>query len=299
MANTRVWISAFRLRTLPLALSCIGMAAFLAASRGEFDGLIFFFCCLTTVLLQVLSNLANDYGDSVNGADHAGRVGPQRAVQSGAISLSTMKRAVALFVVLSLVSGVTLLIIAFGWDLKALLFFFGLGVLSIVAAIAYTVGRRPYGYLGLGDLSVLIFFGIVGVLGSLYLFTRSVAPLDLLPALSCGFFSMAVLNVNNIRDIDADREAGKYSLPVRMGRQAAVNYHWLLLTSGMGSAVVYTIINYQSAWQLLYAFTGIIFFRNGWAVSRLASNQLDPYLKQLALCTLLFVITFGIGLLAS
>lgn len=299
MANTRAWISAFRLRTLPLALSCIGMAAFLAAARGEFDSTIFLFCCLTTILLQVLSNLANDYGDTVNGADHSGRVGPARAVQSGAISLTAMKRAVVLLVVLSLLSGVILLIVAFGWDLKALLFFFGLGILSIVAAIAYTVGRRPYGYMGLGDLSVLIFFGIVGVLGSLYLFTRSVSLLDLLPALSCGFFSMAVLNVNNIRDIEADRKAGKHSLPVRMGRQAAINYHWLLLTSGIGCAIAYTIINYRSGWQLLFLFTAVLFFRNGRAVSTLPSNQLDPYLKQLALSTLLFVVTFGLGLLAG
>ncbi len=299
MSKTQAWISAFRPRTLPLALSCIGMAAFIAASRGKFDGLIFFFCCLTTILLQVLSNLANDFGDSASGVDHAGREGPSRAVQSGVISAPEMKRAVVLFVILSLVSGLTLLFLAFGWDLKALLFFFALGVLCIVAAVAYTVGRRPYGYVGLGDLSVLIFFGIVGVLGSLYLFTRDVDPVDLFPALSCGLFSMAVLNVNNIRDIDADRQAGKYSLPVRMGRSAAIKYHWLLLISGLGCAVSYVLITYHSPWQLLFLVTAVLFLRNGLAVSRRPSNQLDPYLRQLALSTLLFVLTFGIGLLVS
>lgn len=299
MSKTQAWISAVRPRTLPLALSCIGMAAFLAAARDKFDGLIFLFCCLTTILLQVLSNLANDYGDSVNGADHAGRVGPSRAVQSGSISMAQMKRAVALFVLLSLLSGTTLLFISFGWDLKALLFFFGLGILSIVAAIAYTVGRRPYGYVGLGDLSVLIFFGIVGVMGSLYLFTRDVSLADILPALSCGFFSMAVLNVNNIRDIDADRQAGKFSLPVRLGRPAAINYHWFLLISGVGSAIAYVVINFSSPWQFLFLPTALLFLNNGISVSRLPSDKLDPYLKQLALSTLLFVITFGIGLLVS
>src|SRR5258708_2995008 len=137
----KAWILAFRLRTLPLALSCLGMGAFLAATAGKFNGLIFFLCCLTTILLQVLSNLANDYGDSVNGADHAGRTGPQRAVQSGEITAHQMRLAVILFVLLCLISGVSLLLVSFGRDWRTLLFFFGLGILSIAAAIDYTVGR--------------------------------------------------------------------------------------------------------------------------------------------------------------
>lgn len=298
-SRTQAWISAFRLRTLPLALSCIGMAAFLAASQGMFDALIFGLCCLTTIFLQILSNVANDYGDSVHGADHAGRTGPQRAVQSGAISLADMKKAVAVLVVLCLASGIALLVVAFGWDLRALLFFFGLGVMSIVAAIAYTVGKKPYGYVGLGDIAVLIFFGIVGVMGSLYLFTRAVSVIDILPALSCGFFSMAVLNVNNIRDIESDKAAGKFSLPVRIGRPSAVNYHWFLLIGGISCAVVYMILNYKSPWQFLFLVTVVLFIRNGFAVSSKPPSSLDPYLKQLALSTLLFVITFGIGLLVS
>jgi 1,4-dihydroxy-2-naphthoate octaprenyltransferase len=298
-SKTQAWLSAFRLRTLPLALSCIGMGGFIAASRGKFDGVIFFLCCLTTILLQVLSNLANDYGDFVNGADSAQRKGPSRAVQSGAISPREMKRAIVLFVVLSLCSGIALLLVSFGLNLKALLFFFSLGIFSIIAAIAYTVGRRPYGYLGLGDLSVLIFFGLVGVMGSLYLFTQRVNIDDILPALSCGLFSMAVLNVNNIRDIQADREAGKFSVPVRIGRRAAIKYHWFLLMGGLFSAVAYTIINYQSPWQLLFLITAVLFIANGIAISRLPSEKLDPYLKQLALSTLVFVVLFGLGLLVG
>ena len=296
-SKVQIWLSAFRLRTLPLALSCIGMGGFLAASRGKFDALIFFLCCLTTILLQVLSNLANDYGDFMNGADSVQRKGPSRAVQSGVIAPQEMKRAIYVFVMLSLCSGIALLLISFGWDLKALLFFFALGIFSIFAAIAYTVGRRPYGYLGLGDLSVLIFFGLVGVMGSLYLFTREVYVDDMLPALSCGFFSMAVLNVNNLRDIDADREAGKYSVPVRIGRRAAIKYHWFLLMGGLLSAIAYTIVHYQSPWQLLFLISAALFIANGIAISRLPSEKLDPYLKQLALSTLIFVILFGVGLL--
>ncbi len=293
--SVKPWISAFRLRTLPLALSCIGMAGFLAAAAGKFDGQIFFLCCLTTILLQILSNLANDYGDSINGADHAERTGPQRTVQSGEISAGKMKNAVILFVILCLISGLSLLFVSFGLDWTSVFFFFVLGLLSIVAAITYTVGRRPYGYAGLGDLSVLVFFGCVGVMGALYLFTKSVLPGDLLPALSCGFFSIAVLNINNIRDIDSDRTAGKFSIPVRIGKEKATRYHWFLLGSGMLAAIVYTIVNYQSLYQFLFLLALPLFVMNGLAVSNKPSTALDPYLKQMALSTLLFVILFGVG----
>lgn len=295
----KVWLSAFRLRTLPLSLSCIGMAAFLAAAAGKFDGTLFVLCCLTTIFLQILSNLANDYGDSINGADHAGRKGPQRAVQAGVITSAQMRRAVVIFTILCLISGIGLLLIAFGFDWNALMFFLVLGVLCIVAAIAYTVGKRPYGYAGLGDLSVLIFFGLVGVMGSLYLFTRRVDYVDILPALSCGLFSIAVLNVNNVRDIESDRAAGKFSIPVRIGREKAIIYHWFLLTAGTSSAIVYTLLRYQSPWQFLFIPVAILFIRNGLAVSKLPSDKLDPYLKQMAMSTLLFVLTFGIGLLLA
>ena len=293
--SVKPWISAFRLRTLPLALSCIGMAGFLAAAAGKFDGQIFFLCCLTTILLQILSNLANDYGDSINGADHAERKGPQRAVQSGMISTGQMKNAVIVFVILCLISGLSLLFVSFGLDWASVLFFFVLGLLSIGAAIAYTVGRKPYGYTGLGDLSVLIFFGCVGVMGSLYLFTKSVLPSDLLPALSCGFFSIAVLNINNIRDIDSDRTAGKFSIPVRIGKEKAALYLWFLLGSGWLAAIVYTLMNLESLNQFLFLLALPLFVMNGLAVTKRPSTELDPYLRQMALSTLLFVILFGLG----
>jgi 1,4-dihydroxy-2-naphthoate octaprenyltransferase len=291
----KVWLEAFRLRTLPLSLSCIGMAGFLAAAQNKFNGLIFFLCCTTTIFLQVLSNLANDYGDTVNGADHSERQGPKRAVQSGAISPGQMKNAIIIFVGLSLVSGIELLYSAFGFELKSFLFFLALGVLSIVAAIAYTVGKKPYGYIGLGDLSVLIFFGLVGVMGSLYLFTKEFYPLQILPALSCGFFSMAVLNINNIRDIESDRQAGKFSIPVRIGRENAIQYHWFLLTGGILCAVVFVIIHYQSPMQFLFLLSTPLLVINGRSVAKLPAEKLDPFLKQMALSTLLFVLLFGIG----
>ena len=297
--NSKAWLQAFRLRTLPLALSSILMGGFLAASVGAFQWSIFLLCISTTIFLQVLSNLANDYGDSIHGADHGGRKGPSRAVQSGAISAQQMKAAVVLFVLLSLASGISLLLVSFGWDWSALLFFLGLGVLSIGAAIAYTVGKKPYGYIGLGDFSVLVFFGLVGVMGSYYVFTKTISWLEILPALSCGFFSIAVLNINNIRDIESDRTAGKFSIPVRIGRENAIVYHWFLLVSGVGASIVYMVLTYRSPLQFLFCIVIALFLRNGLAVSQKPSVELDPYLKQMALSTLLFVILFGVGLLTS
>ncbi len=297
--NIKAWLQAFRLRTLPLALSSILMGGFLAASVAAFQWDIFLLCISTTIFLQILSNLANDYGDSIHGADHAERKGPSRAVQSGAISAQKMKAAVVLFVLLSLVSGISLLLVSFGLDWSALLFFLGLGILSIGAAIAYTVGKQPYGYAGLGDFSVLVFFGLVGVMGSFYLFNKSVSWLEILPALSCGLFSIAVLNINNIRDIESDRIAGKFSIPVRIGRQRAVVYHWFLLLSGIGASIAYMTLTYRSPLQFLFCLVIALFLRNGLAVSKKPSAELDPYLKQMALSTLLFVVLFGIGLIIS
>lgn len=291
----KIWIRAFRLRTLPLSLSCIGMGGILAAIDGKFNSFLFFLCCLTTIFLQILSNLANDLGDSLNGADHSGRKGPSRAVQSGAISVGQMKNAVVLFSALCLLSGISLLYFSFGWNWNALLFFLGLGLLSILAAITYTLGKKPYGYAGLGDLSVFIFFGLVGVMGSSYLFTKEIDWTHVLPSISCGFFAMAVLNINNIRDIESDKAAGKFSIPVRIGKQKAILYHLFLLSGGFLSASIFVVLQFHSAWQFLFVLTLPLLYKNAKAVLSFPPDKLDPYLKQMALTTLLFVILFGIG----
>lgn len=299
MAAMKTWLKAFRLRTLPLALSSIAMGGFLAAFNNAFDWDIFLLCVLTTIFLQVLSNLANDYGDSVHGADSADRKGPTRAVQSGAIPAASMKKAIILFVLLSLVTGLILLFVAFGFEWRAILFFLLLGVLSITAAIAYTVGRKPYGYAGLGDISVFLFFGLVGVLGSVYLFTKTIEALHVLPAISCGLFSVAVLNINNIRDIESDVRAGKFSVPVRLGADRAVVYHFIVVSVGFLAAFSYSIITYRSPGQFLFLLVLPMLIINLSAVARKRNEKLDPYLRQMALSTLLFVILFGAGLLLT
>ncbi|GAB3512697.1 prenyltransferase [Emticicia fontis] len=286
------WLSAARPRTLPLSLSSILMGSFLAASVGQFNWLIFAFCCLTTIALQVLSNFANDYGDTQNGADLAGRVGPQRAVQSGAITPKQMLNGIIVLAIVCLIFGISLLYFAFkDADPNQFWGFLGLGLLCMLAAYTYTAGKKPYGYAGLGDVSVLIFFGLVGVLGSNYLYTKTFDWVNLLPALSCGFFATGVLNINNIRDIESDTRAGKKTIPARLGRETAIKYHWFLLIAGMVSILLFSILKEQYA--LVYVLCFPLFFINGIKVSKLPNP--DPMLKQMSLSTLAFVLLFGIG----
>jgi 1,4-dihydroxy-2-naphthoate polyprenyltransferase len=295
----KTWISAFRLRTLPLALASIAMGGFLAAHYRGFRLDVFVLTVLVATLLQILSNLANDYGDSKHGADHAHRKGPKRAVQSGDISSRSMKKSLFIFVILSLISGIWLLYEAFGITMQ-FMYFLGLGLIAIAAAIAYTNGKKPYGYSGLGDISVMIFFGFLGVLGSLYLHVLTIHSVDILLALSCGFFATAVLNINNIRDIESDKLAGKRTLPVRLGRKGAVVYHWLLLFLGFVSAFAFAVKVFDHWLQFIFLLTLPLFIYNGWAVKEnREASQLDPYLKQMALSSLLFVLVFGIGLALS
>ncbi|RDC63364.1 1,4-dihydroxy-2-naphthoate octaprenyltransferase [Adhaeribacter pallidiroseus] len=293
----KAWVLAFRLRTLPLALASIGMGSFLAATRGKFNLSVVILCGLTTVLLQVLSNLANDYGDSQHGADSQHREGPQRAVQTGVITAAEMKKAIYLTSFLSFLSGILLLCLAFGTSGLYLFFIFlTIGLLCIWAAVSYTAGNNPYGYAGFGDIAVFVFFGLVGVLGTYFLQTGELESIMLLPAFSLGFFSTGVLNINNIRDIRSDALAGKRSVPVRLGPQRARIYHWFLLGAGLVCAVVYVSQQYQSPWQFLFLITLPLFFKIGTQVYRLQQPaQLDPYLKQMALSTMLFVLLFGIG----
>ena len=299
--KVKAWVSAFRLRTLPLALASIGMGSFLAASRDKFNWAIVVLCALTTVLLQVLSNLANDYGDSQHGADSLHREGPKRAVQAGVITAADMKKAIYLTSLLSLVSGVLLLFLAFGTSgLYLLLTFLIIGLLCIWAAVSYTAGNNPYGYAGFGDIAVFVFFGMVGVLGTYFLQTGELEPTMLWPAASLGFFSTGVLNINNIRDIRSDALAGKRSVPVRLGPQKARIYHWFLLSFGLLCAVVYVTQQYRSPYQFLFLITLPLFIKIGVQVYRLQQPaQLDPYLKQMALSTMVFVLLFGLGQLMT
>lgn len=296
--NIKVWITAFRLRTLPLALASIGMGSFLAASEGNFRMDVLLWAALTTVFLQILSNLANDYGDTKHGADSASRQGPLRTVQSGAIGIYQMKYAIIIMAFLSLLSGIILLIVSVGFGSFSFYLFLGMGLLSIAAAYAYTASDNPYGYMGLGDISVLLFFGLLGVLGTYFLHTGNFSTINLLPALSMGLFATAVLNVNNIRDIDSDKEAGKRSIPVRIGRKKAVVYHILLLAVGVIFALLFVAHLPFKLNRLIVLFAIVPLIINARAIIKKQDPKLlDPFLRQMAVSTLIFMILFGVSIL--
>lgn len=296
MASAGTWIVAFRLRTLPLAFASILMGTFVAVYDGYFDTITFVLTLFTTLFLQVLSNLANDYGDASSGVDSENRVGPQRTVQSGQISKDAMKKALYVFSILSLLSGLGLLFYAFGDSWRLILLFLLLGLLAIWAAIKYTVGTNPYGYAGFGDLFVMLFFGLVGVAGTYFLFAGGIYAHVWLPALSSGFFAVGVLNVNNVRDIESDAAAGKRSIPVRLGRARAATYHLILLSNGLACAFLFHMIDGLPWWSWLFLLATPLFMINAKAVMSLQGSSLDPYLKQLAIASLLFTLLFGIGI---
>lgn len=288
------WIKAFRLRTLPLAISGWLVGTSIASNAIELDYGIAVLTLLTAIFLQVLSNLANDYGDAFSGVDSE-RKGEERMVSSGKITPKAMKNAMIIFGIFSLISGSSLIALAFPDDWINSLVFFAIGIIGIVAAIKYTVGKNPYGYAGFGDVFVFVFFGIVLVFGTYYLQTQTLSWLVFLPALSLGLFSVGVLNVNNIRDIESDKAAGKISIPVRLGRKNAVIYHLLLLAGGMFASIVFVLLSFESLWSLLFISIGILLIKNIRAVSNKPLHELDPYLKQMAISTFLFAILFSLG----
>ncbi len=297
--NLKPWIKAFRLRTLPLALSSVALGCFIADFDGVFNWRVCLLASLTTLFLQILSNLANDYGDSKHGTDNLERVGPQRAVQSGIIAPKDMKRVVILFMVLSLLSGLLLIYEGTkGIPFINVFLFLILGLGAIAAAVKYTIGDHPYGYSGFGDLFVFVFFGLTGVIGTYYLNTHTLKWEILLPASAMGFLSAGVLNLNNMRDRINDKASGKHTLVVLMGIQKAKWYHFFLLLGSVITGFTYMLINYHSPFQMLFLLTIPLLWINVVVVfNNTIPEELDPYLKKLAITSLLFSLAFGIGLL--
>jgi 1,4-dihydroxy-2-naphthoate octaprenyltransferase len=295
MTKTKAWISAMRLRTLPLSLSGIILGSFAAFALGFWNTTIFVLALLTTVFFQILSNLANDLGDSLKGADNENRVGPQRAVQSGVISLKEMKIGVALFVVLSIACAIPLIIIGTESMPQSMLIFYSvLALLCIIAAITYTVGKKAYGYHGMGDVMVYIFFGLVAVLGVFSLYTKSFKIETIFLANVVGFLSMAVLNLNNMRDHENDAAVGKNTLVVRIGFKNAKIYHTLLILLALGSMLLFAITS-RLYWSLFSTIPFILLFIHLVKVTRTDdAKALDPELKKVALSTFLISILFMI-----
>lgn len=296
---TRAWLESLRPRTLPLAFASIVVGTALAWWQGYFNPAIALLALLTAGLLQILSNLANDYGDAVKGSDKPDRLGPLRGMQKGAITQAQMKVALSIVVVLICLSGLALVLVACK-DLTDLLGFLLLGLLSIVAAITYTVGTRPYGYMGLGDISVLLFFGWLSVVGSWYLQTHMLALSVFLPATACGLLATAVLNINNLRDIDSDRENGKNTLAVRLGPQGARQYHAVLLIGSLACLALFNLIWLKSLWGWLFILSAPLLIKQArYVLQEKSPAAMRPMLERTVKGALLVNILFCIGIVLS
>lgn len=299
MVKLKSWVSAARLRTLPLSISGIIVGTTIAVQQGNFSTAIFILALGTTLGLQILSNFANDYGDGVKGTDNEDRVGPARAIQSGLISRKEMKLGITATAIATFLLAVLLIYTAFGTEnfLYAIVFFV-LGLGAIAAAIKYTVGGNAYGYRGLGDIFVFLFFGLVGVYGSYFLYTLELDWKVFLPASAIGLLSAGVLNLNNMRDRKSDEKAGKNTLVVKLGEEKARKYHYFLIIGAVLCLVVFSVLTANDLSDFLYLIGFIPLILH---LKRVNQNEnpmlLDPELKVLALTTFLISVLFGVGLI--
>ncbi|MEO9571511.1 MAG: 1,4-dihydroxy-2-naphthoate octaprenyltransferase [Polaribacter sp.] len=305
------YIKAARLRTLPLSVSGIIVGSFIGY-QDYLKDLEIFSCCfgcpsilqspifwlaiLTTIGFQVLSNFANDYGDGVKGSDK-NRTGEARMVSSGAITPKQMKSAMIVTTIITLIVALLLIYVSFGKEnFGYSILFFGLGIASIAAAIKYTVGNSAYGYSGFGDVFVFLFFGLLSVVGSYFLYTKHINWQIFLPAISIGLLSTAVLNLNNLRDRVEDKKNKKNTLVVKLGNKKAKKYHYFLILGALVSALVYTFLDFRTIYQFVFLIAFVPLIKN---VKTVAINknpaELDSELKKVALSTFLFSILFGIG----
>jgi 1,4-dihydroxy-2-naphthoate polyprenyltransferase len=295
-----IWFSAARPKTLPLALVSILTGSTLAFSMGRFSPIVAFLALVTAILLQILSNLANDYGDAVKGTDNDARLGPMRALQSGQVSLKNMRQAIGINIVLTMLSGLCLIFYALT-SLESILAFVVLGVLAMIAAIAYTVGNKPYGYVGLGDLSVFIFFGLLGVCGTYFLHTGHIDTHLVLPSIGCGLFAVAVLNINNMRDIENDEECGKRTVAVRLGPELAKKYHVSLVFGAFLSFSLYLVLQTDPVWlSFPFALSLIVVTKHVAAVKQARYPvQIAPMLPVIVKCSVVTNLLFIAVLIAQ
>ena len=306
--NLYNWLQAARLRTLPLSISGILLGSFIARWRlieigGNWDWRIFALAMLVTLLYQVLSNFANDYGDGVRGTDRfRDKNAEKRAIASGIISVKQMKMAVISTAILAMIMTMGLLYTAFfPHYILEFYVFIGLGILCILAAVGYTMGKKPYGYLGLGDIMVFIFFGWISVGGSYFLFTKVWSWDILLPASAIGMLSVAVLNLNNMRDLESDKLAGKNTLALRLGFKRAMIYQIVLMQLPLILVLIFLLKNELQIKGNYYAFMVMVLFFPMTAMRRKimqvkSPKELDPFLKQVGIITLMMAVLLAIGL---
>ncbi|MEH8044546.1 1,4-dihydroxy-2-naphthoate polyprenyltransferase [Gallibacterium anatis] len=292
----KMWFETARPKTLPLAIASIVTGSALAYYYHQFNGTIALLALITATLLQIVSNFANDYGDHIKGSDTAERIGPLRGIQQGSITFSQLRLGLILVTLASMISGVALIAVACQtWN--DVLAFIVLGILAIIASITYTVGKKPYGYMGLGDVSVFIFFGLLGVCGTFYLQSHLLNWAMVLPAMMSGLLAVAVLNINNLRDIEQDKKSGKNTLIVRIGAVAGRYYHISLLILATLFALLFALYHFQHWYSFIFILVLPLLAKHAvFVMNHRDALQLRPMLAQMAKLALLFNIIFSLGL---
>ncbi len=294
MTKLKDWLSAFRLRTLPLAIAGVILGTGLALHEGQFSLLTLVLALALAISIQILANLANDLGDYQKGTDITGkRIGPARAVQSGKVSTKQMKTAVIVAAAISAIIGLALVLTSV--QSASVFILLGVGLVCIVAAMFYTMGKYAYGYVGWGDFFAFLFFGPVAVIGTYFLYTNSFDFQPVLPSVGLGFISTMILNVNNMRDMENDRASGKITVASKLGLKNAKIYH-TLLTFGMFTCFLQYSFMYAAApwYRILYAVVFVLQFSILVQIHKKAGHELDPYLKFTSLAGLLLAIAFSI-----
>ena len=293
-ADVAAWAYALRLRTLPLSWAGTVMAAGLAASAGAFRWGVFVLMFFTASLLQILSNMANDYGDYVKGTDGESRIGPRRALASGRIAPGEFVRGMALVCLLTMGAGLALVLTAFGWRaIGYVLLFLALGAGCIVAAVKYTVGRRAYGYSGWGEVFVFLFFGLVAVCGGAFLYTGRWDALWLLPGAALGLLSSGVLHLNNLRDAEGDRANGKNTLASRMSLRWGLAFQCGLIVGAIVLLLAYMDATYRTT--LWYLPTALCLINIPLTVQIKRREEADKLLKVLSVSTLAMCAVFAVA----
>ena len=287
-----------RLRTLPLSTGGVLLGILLATADYKVDVRVAVLIVLTTVFLQILSNLSNELGDVLHGTDTQDRKGPQYGLNSGVLSIGEMKFLIGLAVVLCIVSGTAMTLLSFGtlWDMTSILVLL-LGAAAIMGAMKYTLGRRPYGYRGLGDFYVFLFFGLVAVLGSYFVAAHTLFLRLLLPGAAVGCFSVGVLNVNNIRDMKTDAP-NRVTVAIRLGERNAKIYQAVLVVLGWVFMLAYCQLRMFSWWHYLFVATLPLYVLHLAGVFRRSGRELDPMLPLLVISTFLFCLLAGVGFCA-
>ena len=288
-------VRSMRLRTLPLSLAGISLGIMFACGEHRIPWYVIVLTLLTTVSLQILSNMSNELGDWLSGVDGQGREGPKYGIEGGGLTEDEMRSCIRIMVLVCCILGLGMIRASFGTifriESEVLVV---LGAAAIWAAMHYTLGSKPYGYRGLGDIFVFIFFGLVPVTGGFFVCAQTLDLTTLIPGAAIGLFSVGVLNVNNMRDMKSDAGT-RVTVPLKLGEHRAKIYHAILIVVGWCLMLLHTIL-FTSGWlPYLYFITLPLYIKHLSGIRKFSGRELDPMLPMLVISTFIFALLAGTG----